>query len=367
MRPAPSGFLYSCSPPTCIGMRRFSASRKPRAVGSSGVATRPILGPRGPRRSPAPSGTIDAWRPRKASARPAVEPRAHLGADIVGARLDRWRAKSWQIAQCAIAAGVAWFVAADLLGHATPFFAPIAAVVSLGTSYGQRLRRVAEVTVGVAVGVFLADLIVAGIGSGWWQLTLIVALAMTTAILLDGGQLFIMQAAVQSIVVATLVPDPDAALTRWTDAVVGGAGGAGGRDRGAGRAAAPTARAGRARGAQGRGAAAGGRRGDGRRRGRARARAARRRPLDRPLRHRAAGRRRRGPGGGGVLAVPGPAQTRRPPDGRPGRPDRPGAAQHPRAGTPHRGRGVPPPAGARVVRAAVQRPRRRRRRSWPAS
>ena len=61
--------------------------------------------------------------------------------------------KRWQIAQCAVAAGVAWLIAADLLGHPTPFFAPVAAVVSLGTSYGQRLRRVAEVTVGVAVGV----------------------------------------------------------------------------------------------------------------------------------------------------------------------------------------------------------------------
>ncbi len=137
-------------------------------------------------------------------------------------RLERWQSKSWQIGQCAIAAGVAWFVASDVLGHPTPFFAPIAAVVSLGTSYGQRLRRVAEVTVGVAVGVFLADLIVAGIGSGAWQLTIIVALAMSLAILLDGGQLFMMQAAVQSIVVAALVPDPGAALTRWTDAVVGG-------------------------------------------------------------------------------------------------------------------------------------------------
>ena len=110
------------------------------------------------------------------------------GQTSVDARLDRWRSKSWQIGQCAAAAGVAWFVAHDLVGHATPFFAPVAAVVSLGTSYGQRLRRVAEVTVGVAVGVFLADLIVAGIGSGWWQLAIIVALAMSTAVLLDGGQ-----------------------------------------------------------------------------------------------------------------------------------------------------------------------------------
>ena len=56
--------------------------------------------------------------------------------------------------------GVAWLIAADLLGHPTPLFAPIAAVVSLGTSYGQRLRRVVEVTIGVAVGVFVADLLV---------------------------------------------------------------------------------------------------------------------------------------------------------------------------------------------------------------
>jgi uncharacterized membrane protein YgaE (UPF0421/DUF939 family) len=139
------------------------------------------------------------------------------------ARVRRLQAKSWQIGQCALAAAVAWLIAADVLGHPTPFFAPVAAVVGLGTSYGQRLRRVAEVTVGVAVGVFLADLLVATLGSGWWQIGLIVALAMSAAFLLDGGQLFVTQAAVQSIVVASLVPDPGAAFTRWTDAVVGGA------------------------------------------------------------------------------------------------------------------------------------------------
>ncbi len=146
-----------------------------------------------------------------------------LGRTSLRARVARLEAKRWQIAQCALAAGAAWLVASDLLGHPTPFFAPIAAVVSLGTSYGQRLRRVVEVTLGVAIGVFLGDLIVAQLGSGWWQLTLIVALAMSTAFLLDGGQLFVTQAAVQSIVVSTLLPDPGAGLTRWSDALVGGA------------------------------------------------------------------------------------------------------------------------------------------------
>jgi len=145
------------------------------------------------------------------------------GRTSLAARLGRLRSKSWQIGQCALAAGVAWYIAAEVLGHTTPFFAPIAAVVSLGTSYGQRLRRVAEVTLGVAIGVFVADLLVSVTGTGWWQLTLIVALAMTAAFLLDGGQLFVTQAAVQSIVVATLLPDPSQGLVRWTDALIGGA------------------------------------------------------------------------------------------------------------------------------------------------
>ena len=137
-------------------------------------------------------------------------------------RLHRLQSKAFVIAQCAIAAGVAWLIAADLLGHQTPFFAPIAAVVSLGTSYGQRLRRVAEVTIGVAVGVLIGDLLVLGLGTGWWQLVLIVSLAMSAAFLLDGGQLFVTQAAVQSIIISTLIPDTGAAFTRWTDALVGG-------------------------------------------------------------------------------------------------------------------------------------------------
>ena len=145
------------------------------------------------------------------------------GRTSLAARVHRLHDKSWQVTQCAVSAGVAWFIAADLLGHDTPFFAPIAAVLSLGTSYGQRLRRVVEVAIGVARGVLVGDLVVQAIGVGAWQLTLIVGTAMAVAFLLDGGQLFVTQAAVQSIVVSTLLPDPDAGLTRWTDALIGGA------------------------------------------------------------------------------------------------------------------------------------------------
>jgi uncharacterized membrane protein YgaE (UPF0421/DUF939 family) len=139
-------------------------------------------------------------------------------------RVQRLRGASWQVGQCALAAGVAWWLAHDVIGHSRPFFAPVAAVVGLGTSYGQRLRRVGEITVGVAIGVFLGDLFTHLVGSGPWQLVLLVAGAMTTALLLDAGTLFVNQAAVQSIVVAVALPgNGSGAFTRWTDALIGGA------------------------------------------------------------------------------------------------------------------------------------------------
>jgi len=138
-------------------------------------------------------------------------------------RLERLRVRGWQIGQCALAAGAAWVAASQLLGHSQPFLAPVAAIVCLGTTYGQRLRRVAEVTVGVALGVGIADLFIHFVGTGVWQIVVIVAVAMTAAVLVDAGNLLVNQAAVQSVIVAILLPNPDAGLSRWLDAVMGGA------------------------------------------------------------------------------------------------------------------------------------------------
>lgn len=139
----------------------------------------------------------------------------------VSARLRRLQGKAWMIGQCAVAAGVAWIIATMVLGHARPFFAPVAAVLCLGTSYGQRLRRVAEVTVGCAVGIGIADGFTHLFGQGGWQIVVVVAVAMSAAIVLDAGVLFIGQAAVQSIVVTTLLP-LDGGVSRIFDAFVGG-------------------------------------------------------------------------------------------------------------------------------------------------
>jgi uncharacterized membrane protein YgaE (UPF0421/DUF939 family) len=140
----------------------------------------------------------------------------------VRTRLGRLRSRIFLLVQCAVSAGVAWWLATDVFGHPSPFFAPIVAVVCLGMSYGQRLRRVFEVAIGVAVGVFTADVFVHVAGSGPWQIAAVVLVSMAIATMLDGGPVIVTQSAVQGIVIAALVASPGQAFGRWTDALIGG-------------------------------------------------------------------------------------------------------------------------------------------------
>jgi uncharacterized membrane protein YgaE (UPF0421/DUF939 family) len=137
-------------------------------------------------------------------------------------RLTRLRHRFFFIAQCALAAAVAWWVATALLHHPSAFFAPVTAMISLGMSYGQRLRRVIDVTIGVAIGVAVGDVFVSFFGSGIWQIAVVAMTAMSIAVLFGQGTLLVSQAGVQSIIVTTLLVQPGQGLSRWLDAVVGG-------------------------------------------------------------------------------------------------------------------------------------------------
>ncbi len=132
---------------------------------------------------------------------------------------------SWRIIlQATVAAWLA-YLAASLVGHQEPFFAPIAAVATLAISLGSRMRRSAELVVGNAVGILLADLLIARIGAGAWQVGLVVALAIVGALLLGGGPILIMQSTSAAILIATLTP-PTAEepwnTGRFSDALIGG-------------------------------------------------------------------------------------------------------------------------------------------------
>jgi uncharacterized membrane protein YgaE (UPF0421/DUF939 family) len=126
------------------------------------------------------------------------------------------------ILHSAVAASLAWLVATEVVGHPQPFFAPISAVVTLGLTVGERRRRAVELAIGVAVGIAIADALVAAIGTGTWQVGVVVALAMGAATLVGGGPLLASQAGASAVLVATLQP-PDGGVDfgRAVDALVG--------------------------------------------------------------------------------------------------------------------------------------------------
>ncbi|CAM3910815.1 FUSC family protein [Tsukamurella ocularis] len=157
------------------------------------------------------------------SARSRILRRHNALPQVIQSRTKRlWNAKL-PILQCAVAAGIAWFIANDVIGHVSPFFAPIAAIISLGLSLNQRLRRSLELVGGVTVGIGVGDLLISVIGTGPWQLALVVAIAMAVAVLADRGPLVPMQAASSAVLVATLLPPGSTGgWTRMLDALIGG-------------------------------------------------------------------------------------------------------------------------------------------------
>jgi uncharacterized membrane protein YgaE (UPF0421/DUF939 family) len=163
-------------------------------------------------------------RPLSDRAGPLIEEAAERSRVSMRTRLERLRVSWRAILQVAVASGVAWVIATELLGHERPFFAPVAAIITLGLTIAERGRRAAEVAIGVAVGIAVGDLLILAIGVGAGQLALVVMLATAAAIFLGSGQMLATQAAVSAALVATLQPPTEGiTFARFLDALVGGA------------------------------------------------------------------------------------------------------------------------------------------------
>lgn len=129
-----------------------------------------------------------------------------------------------RIAQSAAAAGISWELALQLPDHGRPFFAPIAAMISLGAAVGRRGRQAIEMMTGVSLGIVLGAGLLAVAGSGAWQLVVgtFVALALATAA--GATPMVRNQAGASTILVLALhQPGSNLALQRLEDALIGGA------------------------------------------------------------------------------------------------------------------------------------------------
>lgn len=143
----------------------------------------------------------------------------------LAARLTRVRKRVLPALQVGIAAGLAYFIAFEWVGHPQPFFAPIATVIIVGLGGGDRITRALDMSLGCILGVLLGDLVFAPLGAGGWQIAVAVGASLLVASFFSKSQLVANQVAIGSILIATIMP-PDAAVTgvdRTIDAFIGSA------------------------------------------------------------------------------------------------------------------------------------------------
>jgi uncharacterized membrane protein YgaE (UPF0421/DUF939 family) len=136
---------------------------------------------------------------------------------------ERLRANLGWLAQSGLATAAAWVLAQQIFGHARPIFAPVAALIGVSASLGQRRRSAVEMVIGVALGIGIADALVVLIGTGPAQIAAVVCGAMVVAIAFGGGTVLIGEAAASALLVVTIqLPGTGLSGVRFLDSLLGG-------------------------------------------------------------------------------------------------------------------------------------------------
>lgn len=131
------------------------------------------------------------------------------------------RTGGWPVIQGTFAATVSWVIARHLVQHHQPFFAPIAAVVALNATRGERGTNALRLLLGVLVGIIVAGVAITVLGSGYLTLAVATLVSMVLALLFGAARMVIAQAAASAIL--TVATDaPGVGPGRLTDALIGG-------------------------------------------------------------------------------------------------------------------------------------------------
>ena len=137
--------------------------------------------------------------------------------------MERLRANWRWFAQAALATAPSWWLAQRLFDHPRPIFAPVAGLIAVSTTLGQRRRYAVEMVIGIAIGVGIADALFTFIGAGTWQIAAIVVGAMVVSVAVGGSVVLVSEAAVSALLVVTVqVPGTGLSGARFLDSLLGG-------------------------------------------------------------------------------------------------------------------------------------------------
>jgi uncharacterized membrane protein YgaE (UPF0421/DUF939 family) len=142
--------------------------------------------------------------------------------------VQRLRGLWFTLAQTSVAAGLAWYIAHDVLDHRQPFFAPVAAAVCLSASNVLRGIRAIQMMIGVALGIGIGAMVQGPLGTGSVGLAAAVFIALGVAVsighgFIAQGLMFVNQTAVSAILVLVLALSRTGVVyERLFDAMIGG-------------------------------------------------------------------------------------------------------------------------------------------------
>ncbi len=130
------------------------------------------------------------------------------------------------LVQTSVAAGLSWYLAHDVLGHPQPFFAPIAAAVSLSISNVLRAQRAIQTMIGVTLGIGMGTLAQGLLGPGAIAIAVAALIALCAAVFIGHGyigrgMMFANQTVISAILVLALYRT-NVGFERIYDALIGG-------------------------------------------------------------------------------------------------------------------------------------------------
>ena len=127
-----------------------------------------------------------------------------------------------QAAKTAVAAGMSWFIAADVIGNSIPVFAPLAALLTVQVTVWDSVARGLQRVLGVVVGVLVAYGFARLAGINAWSIALVIFVSLLAGRALRLGQQGSVQVPVSALLVLVLGATTGGyALDRVLDTVVG--------------------------------------------------------------------------------------------------------------------------------------------------
>ncbi len=125
------------------------------------------------------------------------------------------------IVLAAIAATLAWTIAGGLVQDHSPFFAPIAAVIALNASGGERGANAIRLIMGVFIGILAGEAALLVSDRDVVGVALATAAAMTVAAAINAERIVIGQAAASAILTTIFVGGASPGPDRFVDALIG--------------------------------------------------------------------------------------------------------------------------------------------------